>query len=169
MDVLAQTLRELNIYITHDDEEELGRQARLGVWQKVFVSHTDIWRWVLFLADPTLLYWQGNGNDDECKNYSLITTTRLKESGCLVGLYLTYFRSIDPPPLSFKFIYTQHVFHLLSQNKVLLLLKILLMVVMIPMIVVMIFLLLHVAMGTIIEVVLEKVIDYLPPFYPLSY
>ncbi|KAI7858124.1 hypothetical protein BDC45DRAFT_565475 [Circinella umbellata] len=64
-DVLAQALRELNIYITHDDNEELGRHARLGVWQKVFVFHMYIWRWVMFLADPVLLYWQGNGKDDE--------------------------------------------------------------------------------------------------------
>ena len=101
LDVLAQTLRELNIYITHDDNEELGRQARLGVWQKVFVSHTDIWRWVLFLADPTLLYWQGNGNDDECKDYSLITRTRMNRFGFLAELCLIYLCSIGPPPLSF--------------------------------------------------------------------
>ncbi|KAI9257389.1 hypothetical protein BDA99DRAFT_561868 [Phascolomyces articulosus] len=65
LDVVASTLKELNVYITHDDEEEMGRQARLAIWQKVFVRHSEIWRWVLFLGDHSLLYLQGNGDDSE--------------------------------------------------------------------------------------------------------
>ncbi|KAI9489012.1 hypothetical protein BDB00DRAFT_876797 [Zychaea mexicana] len=65
LDVLSCALHEMNIYITHDDGEELGRQARLGIWQKVSVPRSEIWRWSFFLSEFALLYWRGDGLDNE--------------------------------------------------------------------------------------------------------
>lgn len=62
IDVVAKALQESKVYITHDDGEELGRIARLAVWQRDLDKH-----WFLVISDYPLLYLKGDGQDKWCK------------------------------------------------------------------------------------------------------
>ncbi|KAG2224169.1 hypothetical protein INT45_000184 [Circinella minor] len=67
LDVLAQTLRELNIYITHDDNEELGRQARSLI--KVYLTYVRLVDSLSSYIDPKRNSSAiDNGVDDDSDN-----------------------------------------------------------------------------------------------------